>query len=147
MRVLHRSDMNKYTFITSASHAHFTPIIRAFCLIPQFLLCIYGKLQIFVCQKMQSGLQAPELSLLLTWELTVYETKAIERELLICTDQNVPRGMSPYLTTVKCHLCSPPPLVPKSPTQQMPNELPPAAVTCLSATVSVLVTAKVTQSV
>lgn len=77
MRVLHQSDMNKYTFITSASHAHFTPIIRAFCLIPLFLLYIYGKLQISVCQKMQSVLQAPEIFLLLTWERIVMKPKQL----------------------------------------------------------------------
>lgn len=103
--MLHRSDMNKYTFITSASHAHFTPIIRAFCLIPRFLLCIYGKLQIIclpenaVCVAGPRNIPASNLG------VDCYETKAIERNLFICTDQNVPRGMSLYLTTVKCHLC------------------------------------------
>lgn len=67
--MLYRSDMNKHVFITSQSRAHFTPAIRRFCLIPIFLLCTYEKLQISACQKMQYLLQAPELTLLLTWEL------------------------------------------------------------------------------
>lgn len=73
-----------------------------------------------------------------------YETKAFERDLFICTHQNVPRGMSLSLTTVKCHLCSLPPLVPPS---KCLMSCPPASVTCLSATVLVLVTVKVTPSV
>lgn len=73
--MLHGSDRNKHIFITSPSRAHITPVTRALGLIPSFLLCIYGKLQIFVCQTMQFLLQAPELSLLLSWELIVMKTK------------------------------------------------------------------------
>lgn len=75
--MLHRSDTNKDIFITFPSHAHFTPVIRVFCLIPRFLLCIYGKLQTFVCQKIQSLLQTPELLLFLTWELIFMKPKQL----------------------------------------------------------------------
>lgn len=76
---------------------------------------------------MQSVLQAPELSLFLTGELIVMKPKQLREIFSFVLIKMWQRGMSPYssLTTVKCHRCSPLPLVPKSPTQEMPNELPP----------------------
>lgn len=140
--MLHRSDTNKHVFITSSSRAHFTPVIRAFCLIPSFLLCIYRNLQIFVCQNTQSLLQAPELSLLLTWELIVMKPKQFREILYSALIKIRQPGMPSYspLTNVNAtaapcsHWC------PSHPPSRRPVRCLPAAVTRLSATGSVLVT-------
>lgn len=142
--MLHGSDRNKHIFITSLSRAHITPDTRALGLIPSFLLCIYGKLQIFVCQTMQSLLQAPELSLLLSWELIVMKPKHFREIFLFALIEIWQLGMPSYspitnvnaIAALHSHQC------PSHPPSRRPVSCLPAAVTHPGATVSVLVTAK-----